>query len=79
MSEDVGNHNKIKAIVDYEVINGEKSKKASIVGQKNIYVPENIRNYRELKRNNLNIDRNFLIWFNLGGPQIQDNKIKEEV
>ena len=79
LSEDVGNHNKIKAIVDYEVINGEKSKKASIVGQKNIYVPENIRNYRELKRNNLNIDRNFLIWFNLGGPQIQDNKIKEEV
>ncbi len=78
-SEDYHNHNKLKASVDYEVINGEKSKKTSIVGQKNIYVPENIQNYRELKRNNLNNDRDFLIWFNLGGPQIQDNKSKEEV
>ncbi|MBR1433190.1 hypothetical protein [Ruminococcus sp.] len=78
-NEDYHNQNKLKASVDYEVINGEKSKKTSIVGQKNIYVPENIQNYRELKRNNLNIDRDFLIWFNLGGPQIQDNKSKEEV
>ncbi len=76
--EDYHNHNKLKASVDYEVVNGERLK-TSIVGQDNIYVPENIRNYRELKINNLNIDRDFLIWFNLGGPLIQDNKNKEEM
>ena len=71
-------NNKLFASIDYEISDGQKIKTA-VVGQKNIFVPENIKNYRDLKNSNLNIDRNFVIWFNLGGPQIQDNTHNEEV
>ena len=63
--------NKLMAEIDYEIVDGNKMG-TGIVGQKHIYVPENIRNYRDIKRNNMNIDQNFVIWFNIGGPQLQD-------
>lgn len=69
---------KLFADIDSEILNGIKIK-TPILEQKNIYVPENIKNYRDIKRKNLNINRNFVIWFNLGGPQIQDYISDEEV
>ncbi|MGN0623124.1 MAG: hypothetical protein ACI4JA_04140 [Oscillospiraceae bacterium] len=73
------NYNKLKAQIDCEVINGKTTKEPCIVGKKNIYVPENVKDYRELKRTNLNVNKNYAIWFNLGGPEIQDNGRKEGV
>ena len=70
--------NKLVAQIDKEVVDGELIKTA-IVGRKNIFVPENIKSYREIKRANMNIKKNFVIWFNLGGPQIQDFSPDEEV
>lgn len=78
ISVNMDRSNKLKAQIDYEVINGERTK-TRIVGQRNIYVPENVKDYREMKRTNLNLSKDYVIWFNLGGPEIQDNDSKEGV
>ena len=72
------NTKKLYAKIDAE-IKDEKKTRTGIVGRNGIYVPENINNYRDIKRSNMNISRDFSIWFNLGGPQIQDYKTGQEV
>ena len=62
---------KLSAEIDSEIVDNNKTKTA-IVGQKKIYVPESVKNYRDIRRNNLNINQDFMIWFNLGGPQLRD-------
>lgn len=69
---------KLVARIDAEIID-EKKTRTSIVGRNGIYVPENINNYRDIKRSNMNISKDFSIWFNFGGPQIQDYKNSKEV
>ena len=68
---------KLVAQIDQEIVSG-RTEKSNIVNGDLIYVPENIRDYDEIRRKNCNISRNFAIWFNLGGPQLQDYSLKEE-
>lgn len=69
---------KLFAEIDCEMVDGNKAK-TTIVGQKKIFVPENIKGYSDIRRKNMNIDRNFVIWFNIGGPQLQDCNPDQEV
>ena len=64
-------NSKLYAEIDCEIADNKKTK-TPIVGRKNIFVPEIIKNYNELRRNNLNINQDFMIWFNIGGPLLLD-------
>lgn len=70
--------NKLFAKIDAEIVDGNK-KKTMIVGQGRIFVPESVKQYRDIRRNNLNINRDFVIWFNIGGPQLRDYNPNQEV
>ena len=62
--------NKYVATIDKEIENGKT--KASLIKRGNIHVPNDIKGYTELTNKNLNIDRDFVLWFNFSGAQIRD-------
>ena len=64
------NSNKYVAEIDKEIGNGKP--KAFFTKRGNIHVPADIMRYNELTNRNLNIDRDFVLWFNFSGAQIRD-------
>ena len=64
------NSNKYVAEIDKEIENGKT--KAFFTKRSNIHVPGDIKGYNELTNRNLNIDRDFVLWFNFSGALIRD-------